>query len=560
MGSAKRKSAAYKITDHPIILSAVICFFGAFFLGFKPFTTNSYLILVLAAITISIFTFLSVPNEKPLSYSVFMSCGFILLLITLYFLFAAIENKGSAIFCISVFLAVIYVLYCYLNNTLNTEKIIKILFFLAFMLKLGYILYTSISQRQHDVELFESTDDGHGAYILYLLNNRSLPDFDVRDYWQFYHPPLHHIISAVWLWIQLKCGIAFNTACEGIQFLTLFYSTLSLYLSYKIMREFHLRRTGLVTALAILAFHPTFIIFSGSVNNDILSITFMLGAVYNTMVWFKNRTVWNILKIALCVGLGMFTKVSAWIVAPAIAAVFLIALIKNEGKIKKLIGQYASFLLVCAPIGLFWSVRNYLLYKLPFTYVPRLPDTSQQYIGYHSVIERLFDFNFNQFESVFNQMEFYDGKYFEYNPTIGLFKTALFDETVNDTYFPQITFWGTAMFWLSVILGVFGFVAMIYILFRRKSMVFAYKILLIVLYFSIFISYYSFCFIYPFTCTQNIRYASPLIIIGAISIGKLISLNQNNNSEFSKFLRCSVTFITVCFCFTSAATYTLIGI
>ena len=64
------------------------------------------------------------------------------------------------------------------------------------------------------------------------------------------------------------------------------------------MQEFKLRRMGLIIAFAIVAFHPTFIILSGSVNNDILSLTFMFGAILNTIVWYREQTLKNIMKIA----------------------------------------------------------------------------------------------------------------------------------------------------------------------------------------------------------------------------------------------------------------------
>ena len=463
-------------------------------------------------------------------------------------------------FLFAVFLAIIYGLYCYMNNMLDTKRLIVILFILGFAIKLAYVLYTTVHQRQHDVEAFESTANGHAAYILYIFENWSVPAFDVREHWQFYHPPLHHFLEAVWLKLQIFFGIEKKAAYEGLQYLTLFYSSLSMYLSYRIMQEIKLRRTGLVIAFAIVAFHPTFIIFAGGLNNDILSISFMLGAVLNTLVWYKNRTFRNILKIALCIGLGMFTKLSVWMVAPAVAAVFLSALINNKGKLKNLIGQMAAFIGVCAPIGLFWSIKNYLAYKVPFTYVPRLSETNRLYVGNHSVAERLFDFNFSQLESVYNQIVFFAGKYYEYNPTIGLFKTAMFDESINDTYYPKISFCGVLLFWSSVILGLLGFVAMIYMFIKKNSMNPTFKVFFGILFAVILGSYYIFCFQFPFSCTQNIRYAAPLIIVGAMFIGLWITKTFGKKTKAAKAFRIVAYALTICFCISSVMTYTLIGI
>lgn len=560
MESIKNKIKSFKLTEHPIMIIALVCFGSAFIFGAEPFSRSGIIFLLCASLITVIITFWQSKKTDEYITVLIKSVEYVVILIIGYCIFAIQEKSGAFLFLFAVFLAIIYGFYCYLNKSLSTEKVIIILFILGIALRLAYVLYTTVHQRQHDVEGFELTDDGHAAYILYFFNKGSLPNFDVRDYWQFYHPPLHHILAAIWLWIQNAFGIISEVSYEGLQYLTLFYSSVSMYLSYRIMREMKLRRTGLIIAFAIVAFHPTFIIFSGSVNNDILSVTFMLGAILNTIVWYKNRTFCNILKIAFCIGLGMFTKLSVWMVAPAVAIVFLIALIKNEGRLRQLIGQFASFLAVCVPIGLFWSIRNYLMYRIPFTYVPKLSETNRLYVGKHSVIERLFDFNFSQFESVYNQLVFYAGKYYEYNPTIGLFKTAMFDEVINDTYYPEIGLFGIILFWSSVVLGLLGFVGMAYMFFKKKSMDSTFKWFFATLFAVILGSYYIFCFEFPFSCTQNIRYASPLIVIGALFIGMWITKIRNKKTKLAKVFRIAVSAITICFCISSAIVYTLVGI
>lgn len=560
MENIKNKAKIFKLTEHPIAVMALACFWSAFIFGTEAFSRTGLIFLICISFFIVIITFWQSDTKEEFSTLLIKSIGYVMIMIIGYCIFAIQQKSGAFLFLFAVFLAMIYGLYCFLNKSLNISKIIVILFVLGFVLRLAYVLYTTVHQRQHDVEDFDLNANGHAAYILYIFNNGSIPILDIREHWQFYHPPLHHIISAIWLWIETAFGITDEASYEGLQYLTLFYSALSMYLSYRIMRELKLRKIGLVIAFAIVAFHPTFIIFAGSVNNDILSVTFLLGAVLNTIVWYKKRTAWNILKIALCIGLGMFTKLSVWMVAPAVAIVFLSALINNKGKLKKLIGQMAAFITVCAPLGLYWSIRNYLLYKVPFTYVPKLAETNRLYVGKHSVMERLFDFNFNQFESVYNQLVFYAGKYYEYNPTIGLFKTAMFDEVINDTYYPEIKLFGIILFWSSVVLGLLGFIGMIYIFCKKKSMDVTFKWFFAALFAVILGSYYIFCFEFSFSCTQNIRYASPLIVLGALFIGMWITKTLNKRKKSAKLFRIAVITVTICFCVSSAITYTLIGI
>ena len=90
----------------------------------------------------------------------------------------------------------------------------------SFLLKFFYVCYTPITRRQHDVGKFGDTDN-HAGYITYLLQHHQLPDFDPRGHWQFYHPPLHHMISALWLWLSEHVfGISNAAAQESLQTLS----------------------------------------------------------------------------------------------------------------------------------------------------------------------------------------------------------------------------------------------------------------------------------------------------------------------------------------------------
>lgn len=131
----------------------------------------------------------------------------------------------------------------------------------SFFLRLFYVCYTPITRRQHDVGRF-GDENNHAGYITYLLEHHRLPDFDPRDHWQFYHPPLHHAISAVWLWLSENVfGIGNEVAQESLQTLTLFYATAVIITAYRILRHFRLEGSALYFPLAVIAFHPSFILF-----------------------------------------------------------------------------------------------------------------------------------------------------------------------------------------------------------------------------------------------------------------------------------------------------------
>ncbi len=460
----------------------------------------------------------------------------ITILAAIIFVYNVLLRQSYTLTVMNGGLAVCAGLFVYLLGAkkLSVRNIILLMLAAGFILRLAFILMMSTGMIQHDVSSL-GQGAGHAGYIEYLYNNGHLPDFDVRTKNQFYHPPLHHIISAVWMHLQTLIGVSYTDAFENIQILTLFYSSVCLILSYKIFRQLGLYGGGLIAAAAIIAFCPTFYIMAGSINNDILSITFILGAILNTLYWYRSRRMKDILCIALCVGCGMFTKLSVWMVAPPIAFVFLYVFFKNIKEFKKYLLQFIAFLGVCAPIGLFWSVRNFLRWQVPFTFVQKLSEKSSQYIGNIPIWQRLFDFRLFQFANVAPQFNMYDSDYNDYNPLIAFFKTSMFDEGISVNRFPKIFGICHVLFFAAVLLGLIGFGAMIFMFIKKvKKPDTVQKAFVGLLYFFFFGIYYAFCFGYPHVCTMNVRYAVPLLVIGAFSYGFLIQQLLSSGKRSAK--------------------------
>ncbi len=440
------------------------------------------------------------------------------------------------------------------------DKILCCLIILSgVILRLMYVTYTPITYRQHDVREFFTGNDGHAGYIEYIFNNHALPDFDPRTRWQFYHPPLHHIICAVWLSVLKLFGIEpMYAGVNSLNLLTVIYSSLFSFFAFRLYLKLDLKSTALYAATAITAFHPTLIILSGSINNDMLSALFAMLAIYYTVRWAQEQKISDIIKIALSIGLGMFTKLSAGLIAPAVAAVFLIVFIKNIKNFKKYIGQFALFAVICCPIGLFWSVRNYIKFGMPLNYVPLLSEDSGQFIDV-SPLRRLTDWSFNQFASPFTQWEDMGHPYNEYNPFIALLKNSMFDEL---TYFNRsitLQSFCTALFFVNIIIIAFALFAMVMVIFKGKKMPLEVKALLGIVFLAVFGNYVVFCINYPHVCTQNTRYCVPLITVGAVFAGYFIQgAKDAENKKYGKIYAKSAKFLygcTVCFALLSTFVY-----
>ena len=410
-------------------------------------------------------------------------------------------------------------IYLKFKNKANSIITCRLIIITGMLLRILYIFYTNVYTRQHDVEDFSLSDDGHAAYILYLLQNKHLPDFDPRYAWQFYHPPLHHIISAAFLSVIGKFNIPLDTVgYELLQVLPCLYSVLFCILAYKSLKLLGIKDRPLCFATAFVTFHPTLIMLSGSINNDMLAAVLSMSSIYFLIKWSLNKRMSDIILTALSIGLGMEAKLNAALTAPAAAAVFLYVFIKNIKDFRRLITQYIVFGFVCVPIGLFWSVRNYIKFGVPANYVPKLSADSDQYIG-TGILSRLLDFSPYQFSSPFMQWRGDGAPYNEFNPITALWKTAAFD---GNTYFENsvvLQSFCCMLLFCLIILSCYSAYLLIAVFIKRSPILPEHKLMTAVLSLTLFINYIVFCADYPHVCTQNMRYCVPLIFTQAVLFG-----------------------------------------
>ena len=370
------------------------------------------------------------------------------------------------------------------NNKLNADRIVMMMILMGIAVRYVYCLTHNSLEMQHDIGSFDG-EHGHLSYITYWYrNDMKLPDFNVTTRWQFYHPPLNHFLMAILMKVFTSLGMPLSQAQEAIQILPMLWSSLCMAVCFRICKLVQLKGAGLVAAMTAVCFYPTTLI--------------------------------NILPIALCIGLGMMTKLSAWMVAPAVAMVFLWVLIKNIRHPLPFIGQYVVFGTVCAPLGLWWGIRNLLTFDIPITYVPDIQMSSMS-VEQIPVLQRLFDFGFSQFSYPYEAFTIYQAPYNEYNPIIGLVKTSLFDEySQQGSVNPLLV----AVVMIAFVLALIGFISLIWMLIKRNTgMDLMTRLFFAVIFFTIIISYVAFCFQFSYVCTENIRYCIPVIPILGIATG-----------------------------------------
>ena len=522
MKKSKPQPKAENIFDlflrHPFIIAALLCLL-LLPLGFaqtEHITTAGIVIeAIIWILSASALIALAKPSKNPKvnTYLIISSA----LLVILFSLFMGQNPSFGTVMFIPVLFGLFQLaLVMYREKTLTADRVVLLMIILGVVVRYCYALKYNCTEMQHDVGTFTGKS-GHEAYIMYWYNNGlTLPDFDVTSRWQFYHPPLHHLLMALGLRIFTTFGMPFEWAQEAIQIIPMVYSALSMAACYRIFKLMKLEGAGLIVAMSAACFYPTFIIWGGAYNNDMLASMFMLLAILWTLKWYRKPSFRNIMPIALCVGCGMMSKLSAWMVAPAIAIVFLWTFIRNIKKPLPFIGQFAAFGVVCAPLGLWWQIRNLITFNIPITYVPDTKMASMS-VEHIPVMQRLFDFSLFQFDYPFEAFVMYKAPYNEYNPLIGLLKTSLYDEYHTPWNFSEMA---TVFVVIAGILALLGTVCLVWWLIKRKTEAdIVTKIFFVTIFLTVLVSYYLFCFEFPYVCTENIRYCIPVIPILALALG-----------------------------------------
>ena len=382
------------------------------------------------------------------------------------------------------------------------EKILTVITIVAIALRTFYVLYTGAEQRQHDVGEFDTylENNYHAEYIEYLLENHRLFPEDVSVHWQFYHPPLHHFICAVFFGIYRTIMPSMAHNWDALQALSLLWSLITLETLRRFNGVYGLSGKSRIISYAVVAIHPQLIVFSGALNNDPLALMFSVLALFLAWKWYLKRNSIIFFATSICIGLGMMAKLSAGLVAVPIAFLMIRVLISSKDKIRYIL-KCVAFVAVCAPLGLWYQIRNLILWKMPITYVA-VPDTVYNpglLVGDVPFWKRFLDFGSNDYNIIYETMEqaVFDGDYY------------------RDNMFLAMTgYFLLASFMLVCFMALLGLI----ISWVRKGNT-TFNAYLTILAATEIISYVVFCFRYPFTCTMSFRYIVPLLIVMSYHLG-----------------------------------------
>lgn len=444
--------------------------------------------------------------------------------------------QGSSFFYSSHYvkvlvIAFIFTLYAgiflYLKHSrrLSENTIAYMIILLGILLRCSYVLLSGLYDRQHDAGAYtgmgtDFINPGHIGYIEYIYKFHKLPDINPYELFAYYHPPLHHIISFIWLQLNIWLGIAEDLAFENLQILPLFYSCLCMVVTWKILKTLEIKFNGLYIGLGFMTFHPATIIMAGSVNNDMLTVLFMCLIILGSLQWIRSKDLKGLIKLALYIGFGMITKLNSAVLAIPLAIIFLmhfISVIRQKDKLLliKWIRNYCIFGMIAAPIGLSWIIRNLIRFgEKPGVPVPG--ETSPMYTAPYSLWARLgipsiadwhFDFPFHPISAKACN-----------NTWVIMFHTSLFAEEYPTDLSDILLALCQITFVLAVILGIVTAILLAIVLLNKKTRR-EDTIFLLTGYIIMLISFAAFVIIYPYTCSSDFRYVAICLVYVAIALG-----------------------------------------
>ena len=458
---------------------------------------------------------------------------------------ACLSIMESVMFWAGLGTIAVSVIVLFSGKKITDSDLVTAVLCAGFVMRTVMVLFTPLNFWQHDVSDFTNEQAGfHDTYILYIYDNFALPSGDVRDLGQFYHPPLHYLLSAIFLKIHNALPLRFSGDINGLKMLPMLWTSYLILFAKKILEHFKINGKALAVSMALIVFCPQMIFLAIQVNNDALALMLFFASFFIALKWYSKPELTTIIFLALAIGCAMMTKLSMGFVAFPVAWLLLAKAVKifkesktskdRNAKTKKadIIKQFGLFAAVVFPMGLWFPVKNLILYGTPITYVFEIDSSAGQDVDIYSVAQRFFAPSKDLLSTPFLQE---GGPLNDYNILLALVKTGLFDERgFTDAYLINIA---KIMVVLAFLLIAAVLACAVITLIKRpgkKEDRFFGKheyISLWILSAVLVISECVFCFKHPVVCTQAFRYIAPVLISGTCWCGGVVRMSENDKAD-----------------------------
>ncbi len=467
------------------------------------------------------------------------------------------------------------------------------------------LIYTNVTDniftRQNDV--WTSTQSGHYGITMYIYRNWKIPELvngSLDSSYQMYHPKMVHVINAIVMKINsfiFKDGTDWWVLYQSIRIYTCALSIGIVFITFFILKEIFNKPLPVLVGTLFVAGSPLLIRMAAGSNNDGQLYFFIWLSIYFAIKLYKaqgwKKCIVPLIGIAISVGMAMGSKLSGALIAIPIGTLMVYKFIKSILDSEKpdrlkvaliMVGLYVGFMLICAPIGLYWPYYNMVHYNQPLTYVWHNLNKGLLVPETYSYFERYMYFSFRTyFNSIFEQLwasSAYNG-IVDYNIYSALAKSFIFGEfsysgasiifcamlyAANIIMILGSVFMGgyiiikhalkkefdipvmlllPLLIYFNVVLFskendvdflIFGFVncilivLLVYYFIKHWNTIRERKALLFfsIIFLTFALSYFTFQIEYPYTCTQDSRYVAVIFLVGSFAFGTLFDKYENN--------------------------------
>lgn len=388
------------------------------------------------------------------------------------------------------------------EEELKYRKMILLILAAGCMLRIAYMLYTDCTVRAHDLGDLELGTAGKAGYLLLVITGKLPGSFQA----QFYQQPFYYMAGAAVSGIlnQILGRTDPHSLVDAAKTVSCLASCLMLFAVEAVLRELPIDRRGKLAGISLTAFTPVFFLTAGRVGEDAMTGLLMTLAVLATLQWKRSEDWQHALLLGLIYGIGMMTKISCCITG-VFTCYILAGKIRKNG-LRKYVFQIFTALIVCLPLGLWYSVRNAVLFGQPLNYVLPQAVEGPYYRGSISLVRRFLSLDF------FNLMQSpYADVTYDFNLPAYLLKSELFGEF----RYQVPIFLPVLLLFTSLFLSAAVLICGIRVLISRHR----WEILLLVSVFLLF-PFYAY-FSYPFSCSMDFRYYMMITFAKTLMLGML---------------------------------------
>lgn len=451
------------------------------------------------------------------------------------------DSKMTVFICLFL-LSFVLLLYLWKKEALTEERMVFFIIFLAMLLHCSYVILSGLYDRQHDEGVYTGIasaqiNPGHIGYIEYIYKFRQLPDFNPYRLFSYYHPPLHYVLSGLFLILLTALGMPETLAFENLQVLPLFYSGLFMLIAFHILKKNGAHGKALYAGLLLCAMHPAAVIMSGSINNDMLSSLLLSCTILSTLCYLQKKTLKNLLLIALSIGFGMLCKLNTALIAFPVGLILLLDLIaairsRNKKSIGSLILNYFLFGVTSAVTGLSFIVRNLIRFHVK-PGISSATETSVMYTGSYGLWSRLGIPSLTDWHFLF-PFHSLNGDY-NHNIWIIMFQTSLFAEEYPTELHGTLLFLCRMAYVSAILFGIASALLFLAAMIRkyrngnnRQEAVF-----LLTGYLTFMAGFIVFSVKYPYTCSSDFRYIIICLVYIATGLSAPFPYSEREKGSIS---------------------------